>query len=214
MTTGPVARAAELASLGHQGALDVEQTVAAQRALDDDADARVRVAALGALVRAGDPDAAGAAWRAAVGDPDVAVRRRVAELAPRIADTADGADVACALTTLLDDRDVTVVEAAAWALGELGDAAVAAGSVRNLARVAVQHRDALAREAAVAALGALGDADGLPAVLAACDDKVAVRRRAVLALAPFEGPDVDAALARALEDRDWQVRQAAEDLLP
>jgi hypothetical protein len=35
----------------------------------------------------------------------------------------------------------------------------------------------------------------------------------VLALAPFEGPDVDAALARALEDRDWQVRQAAEDLL-
>ena len=27
-------------------------------------------------------------------------------------------------------------------------------------------------------------------------------------------PDVDAALAGALVDRDWQVRQAAEDLLP
>jgi hypothetical protein len=39
-----------------------------------------------------------------------------------------------------------------------------------------------------------------------------VRRRAVLALAPFEGPDVDAALARARDDRDWQVRQAAEDV--
>jgi hypothetical protein len=36
----------------------------------------------------------------------------------------------------------------------------------------------------------------------------------VLALAPFEGPEVEAALATALEDRDWQVRQAAEDLAP
>jgi HEAT repeat protein len=89
---------------------------------------------------------------------------------------------------------------------------VAAGAVPALTRTAVEHRDALAREAAVAALGALGDTDGLPAILAACDDKVAVRRRAVLALAPFDGPEVDAALARALEDRDWQVRQAAEDL--
>jgi HEAT repeat protein len=35
----------------------------------------------------------------------------------------------------------------------------------------------------------------------------------VLALAPFDGPAVDAALQEALGDRDWQVRQAAEDLL-
>jgi hypothetical protein len=34
----------------------------------------------------------------------------------------------------------------------------------------------------------------------------------VLALAPFSGPAVDEALTRALQDRDWQVRQAAEDL--
>nr|MBA3654191.1 HEAT repeat domain-containing protein [Actinomycetota bacterium] len=71
----------------------------------------------------------------------------------------------------------------------------------------------LCREAAVAALGAIGDPAGLSAILAATTDKPAVRRRAVLALAPFAGPDVDAALERALEDRDWQVRQAAEDLL-
>ena len=69
------------------------------------------------------------------------------------------------------------------------------------------------REAAVAALGALGDEAGLPAILTATQDKPAVRRRAVLALAPFQGPDVDAALQRALNDHDWQVRQAAEDLL-
>jgi hypothetical protein len=33
-----------------------------------------------------------------------------------------------------------------------------------------------------------------------------------LALAPFDGERVDAAVDRALSDRDWQVRQAAEDL--
>jgi hypothetical protein len=53
----------------------------------------------------------------------------------------------------------------------------------------------------------------LAAILQATTDKPAVRRRAVLALAPFEGPEVDVALERARHDRDWQVRQAAEDLL-
>ncbi|MCU1449313.1 MAG: hypothetical protein JWP02_1483, partial [Acidimicrobiales bacterium] len=67
---------------------------------------------------------------------------------------------------------------------------------------------------AVAALGAIGDRRGLAAVLdAAASDRPAVRRRAVVALAAFDGPDVDAALHHALTDRDWQVRQAAEDLL-
>ena len=65
----------------------------------------------------------------------------------------------------------------------------------------------------MAALGAIGDPAALPVILAASRDKPAVRRRAVLALAPFEGDDVDAALQAALADRDWQVRQAAEDLL-
>jgi HEAT repeat protein len=80
--------------------------------------------------------------------------------------------------------------------------------------------DALAREASVAALGAIGDDRGLDAILAATSDKPAIRRRAVLALAPFLDPghpragEVGAALRRALEDRDWQVRQAAEDLVP
>ena len=52
-------------------------------------------------------------------------------------------------------------------------------------------------------------------------DKPAIRRRAVLALAPFldpEHPRADdvggGAGARPLTDRDWQVRQAAEDITP
>ncbi|HEX3565662.1 MAG TPA: HEAT repeat domain-containing protein, partial [Acidimicrobiales bacterium] len=75
------------------------------------------------------------------------------------------------------------------------------------------HRDPLCREAAIASLGAIGDDVGLPTILAALDDKPAIRRRAALSLAAFEGPEVEAALRRCLEDRDWQVRQVAEDLL-
>lgn len=204
---GPVARAAELATLGQRTALDHH---ARDRLLaaGDDPDPRVRAAALGALVRAA-PDHVIEAWLHALRDPSPAVRRRAAELAPGM---PRDERVAPALVTTLGDADVTVVEAAAWSLGELSEPARAAGAVRALGELAGSHRDALAREAAVAALGALGDRAALPAILAACRDKPAVRRRAVLALAPFDGPEVDAAIDGALSDRDWQVRQAAEDL--
>jgi HEAT repeat protein len=171
----------------------------------------VRAAALAALVRVA-PTGAVPDWRAALADDDPAVRRRAAELAPALHAATDDPAVAIELVARLDDRDVTVVEAAAWAIGELGDSSVAHGAVDALAGVTRAHRDPIAREAAVAALGALGDPAGLAAILHACDDRPAVRRRAVLALAPFDGPEVDDAIARALDDRDWQVRQAAEDL--
>ena len=48
--------------------------------------------------------------------------------------------------------------------------------------------DPLVRESSVAALGAIGDDRGLDAILAATGDKPAIRRRAVLALAPFLDP--------------------------
>jgi len=111
---------------------------------------------------------------------------------------------------LLDDPDETVVEVAAWAAGEREPAE--SGAVARLAVLAQEADDALVRESAVAALGSLGDPAGLPAILAGTRDKATVRRRAVIALAPFDGPEVDAALAAALTDRDWQVRQSAEDL--
>ena len=44
-------------------------------------------------------------------------------------------------------------------------------------------------------------------------DKPQIRRRAVVALAAFESPESDAALRGCLTDPDWQVRQAAEDVL-
>jgi HEAT repeat protein len=111
----------------------------------------------------------------------------------------------------LGDTDASVVEVAAWACGERETSSSAV--LDRLIALAEDHDDPLVREAAVAALGAIGDERAVTAIVAATDDKPAVRRRAVLALAPFEGSAVDAAVQRALTDRDWQVRQAAEDLL-
>lgn len=112
---------------------------------------------------------------------------------------------------LLQDEDVFVAEMTAWCLGERPDPSD--DEVNALIESTLHHEEPVVREACAAALGSLGDERGLPAILKACTDKPAVRRRAVLALAPFEGDDVDAALHQALEDRDWQVRQNAEILL-
>jgi HEAT repeat protein len=199
------ARRRRAALAGHGG-----DEPSARALLADDAPS-VRATALAALARMGRLDPADLA--AALADPDPTVRRRAAELAAAAADTTAGTTATgeVDLLPLLTDGDNTVAEMAAWALGEQGRTDQAA--LDGLIAMATGHSDALCREAAVAALGAVGDERGLPAILQATSDKPAVRRRAVLALAPFDGPDVDAALRRALEDRDWQVRQAAEDLL-
>ncbi len=112
---------------------------------------------------------------------------------------------------LLTDDDPDVAEVAAWACGERSGAGP--DVIDALAAMAVSHREPLCRESAIAALGAIDDRRGLDAILSGTRDKPAVRRRAIVSLAPFAGPEVDAALRRALDDRDWQVRQAAEDLL-
>lgn len=180
------------AMAGHLG-----DEAAARAALADPAPS-VRIAGYSSLVRLGAARTKDGARASA--DPDPGVRRAACELAPRL----PGADY----RRLLQDDDPAVTEAAAYALGEVRDAS----AVEALAAVAASHDEPLCRESAVAALGAIGDAAGKAAVLAALDDVATVRRRAIVALAAFEGPDVDAALERCLTDRDWQVRQAAEDL--
>lgn len=186
-----------VALAGHQG-----NEQAARAGLDDPAPA-VRATALGALERLGALQTDDVAR--ALDDPSPLVQRRACEAAAALP-----GDAPPSLHAVLASDDVTVAETAAWASGERQPPEP--GIVAVLAALAAGHEDALVREAAVASLGAIGDEVGLPAILAATTDKATVRRRAVLALAPFEGPEVDAALARAREDRDWQVRQAAEDL--
>jgi len=180
---------------GHRG-----DEATARQLLGHD-DPGVVATALGALARLGQLGATELV--AALADTRPEVRRRAA------AEAAANPELDVPVVSLLDDPDAAVVEVAAWACGERP---ATPAIVARLAELVTQHDDALVREAAVAALGSLGDAAGLDAILRATADKATVRRRAVLALAPFQGPRVDAALAAALEDRDWQVRQAAEDL--
>lgn len=185
----------EIAVAGHTG-----DSASARAALTED-DPVARELGLGALLRLGlltDDD-----LRAALVDAAPSVRRRAAVIA--------GQRPNVSMRALLDDPVATVVEAAAWACGEhesVDDDVLAA-----LIQLGVSSTDALVREACTAALGAIGDPRGLATILHGCTDKPAVRRRAVLALAPFDGDEVDAALQAALGDRDWQVRQAAEDVL-
>lgn len=161
--------------------------------------------ALGAAFRLGALDRD--QLKRSLADPSPDVRYRAVELVAR---SPFGSEFAPALVTALNDPPLS--EVAAFALGELSlGGEEKALAVAALGLQATSHDDALCRESAVAALGALGD--GLDHILAATGDVATVRRRAVLALAPFEGPAVDEALHKALEDRDWQVRQAAEDLL-
>ena len=188
-----------MALAGHTGDIDTA------RAALDDPEPGVRGTALGALVRLGAVTAE--ELRRALTDVDPGVRRRAAEAAAR---AGGDVDVGPGLVAALDDADTGVVEAAAFALGELDP--TPPGAVAALAAIA-GHGDVLVREAVVAALGSIGDPASLPVVLRASEDVATVRRRAVLALSAFEGADVEAALGRLASDRDRQVRQAAEDLL-
>jgi HEAT repeat protein len=147
-----------------------------------------------------------AAWRRAICDESAEVRRDALTLYAY--DGPEDDALRTAVIGALEDPDALVVDAAAFALGEH----LAVDALDALVRVAGQHSDARCREAAIAALGSLGDDRGRAAIIAALDDKAPVRRRAVVALANFEGPGVEAALARAREDRDWQVRASADQL--
>lgn len=141
--------------------------------------------------------------QAHIDDESSDVRRIAAQLAAHYP-TVD-------VVRLITDTDVYVAEMASWSLGERVN--VSDDELDALISASESSDEPLVREAATASLGAIGDERGLPAILRACTDKPAIRRRAVLALAPFEGDEVDAALQKALADRDWQVRQNAEDML-
>lgn len=182
---------------GHRGELaDV------RAAMNDDAPV-VRQAALSALHRLNECTADDLAR--ALDDGSPSVRARAAELCASV----PAGDPSPALA----DADSSVVELACFACGEITWSTERPAPIHQLSTIATSHEDALCRESAAAALGAIGDPAGLAAVLQACTDRVTVRRRATLALAAFDDPLAEAALTNALQDKDWQVRQAAEDLL-
>ena len=180
---------------GHRGDVD---TI---RALVDDTDWKVRASALRALSRSNSitrNDLEGA-----LSDPRPEVRAVAVELAA-VTPTPS-------LIPSLGDDDARVAEVACWSSGER--VPPEPGVVTRLVEIAGSHGDPLCRESAIAALGAIGDERGQRAVIAGLEDKPAVRRRSVVALAAFEGPEVESALKRARHDHDRQVRDAVDELL-
>ncbi len=193
-THSGIERRQQLVQLAREGDLSLA------RELCGDGDPRVRASSVAVL---SENDALDESLIAlGLSDPNPLVRMTVARAAAQ--------NSSISVLELLNDEDSSVVEIACWAAGEQtehNDSIIEA-----LSAIALEHEDALCRESAVAALGALGDARGLESILKATKDIATVRRRAVIALAPFEGQAVTDALQLALSDRDWQVRQAAEDL--
>ena len=138
-------------------------------------------------------------------EPDENVRAEIIEVLGRL-----GSDAYPHVWERRDDESTRVVESVATALGELGDAA----ALPWLLGLIDNHEDVLVREAAVAALGAIGDDRALPTLLeSARSGKPQIRRRAVVALTAFEGPQVEAALLAARLDRNPMVKEVAEGIL-
>ena len=193
-THSGIERRQQLVQLAREGDLSLA------RELCGDGDPRVRASSIAVL---SENDALDESLIAlGLSDPNPLVRMSVARAAAQ--------NSSISVLELLNDEDSSVVEIACWAAGEQtehGDSLIEA-----LSGIVLEHEDALCRESAVAALGALGDVRGLESILKATKDIATVRRRAVIALAPFDGQAVTDALQFALSDRDWQVRQAAEDL--
>lgn len=159
----------------------------------------VRASALLAIKELGQLD--DTTLSAALKDTSNEVRRRASEIASEFRNVS--------LAEILSDPDPYVVEMALWAEGERESA----DNIEKIMELAKGHKESFVRESAVAALGAIGDGVAIETILGAMKDRPNVRRRAVVAMAAFEGERITHALKDALSDRDWQVRQIAEDLL-
>lgn len=146
---------------------------------------------------------------AALTDPSPLVRRRALLAIP---DRWGGDfDAEIDLPSRLRDTDASILEVACYVAGECDPTTEAI--LDRLEDIAQHHDEDLCRESAVAALGSLGQQRSAPIVVRACSDRPTIRRRAVLALVAFDGPEVDKMLRELTKDTDWQVRQAAEELL-
>lgn len=180
---------------GHSGDYELANS------LLDDEDPKVRGAALSSLEKLG--QLSEKILEKSICDHSAEVRKRAVELLAKRPEPIP--------LNVLKDKDPLVVETACWALGEKESST--SESIKQLCLIADGHEDQLCREAAVAALGSIGSPLGLETILGALEDKPAIRRRATIALAAFDDPKVEGALKKSLNDRDWQVRQIAEDLL-
>ena len=197
VSPGGSRRVAVIAAGGSRRQVDVALVDEALR----DPIAAVRATALGARAQQGRLDAPSLVT--AMADPSPAVRRRAAQLAGSWQGRSDA--LTGKLIDSLGDEDPLFVIAVLVALADRQ----AMAAITAVSAVARTSSEPLVIEEAIATLGALGDPEGLAIILAVLPTaKAPLRRRCVAALGAFEGVEVEAALDKLSEDRDWQVRQA------
>lgn len=199
--TLPESIAAELVGAGFSTTPEAREVLLASLRNDHP---RARILGLRGLERQG--QLTGQMLIAALSDAHVEVVREALNLASRTCLNDESLDAA--IIPCLHGEDALVTEAAVFALGERG----VQDALEALKQITAEHEDARCREAGVVALAQIGSDDGRAVILAALTDKPTVRRRAVVALSSFEGDDIEEALNRAADDRDWQVRSAVEQL--
>jgi len=135
-------------------------------------------------------------------DPEARVRAEAAEILAEL-----GSAAIDPLMAAKADPDGLVREAVATGFGEIEDRS----AVPWLLAAAAADPEKLVREAAVAALGAIGDDTAVPLLLVlVATAPPQVRRRCVVALSVFDGPEIEAAVRAARDDRNPMVREADE----
>lgn len=181
---------------------DLHRLVAAPLDFVADDDPRTRRLAISACSGRVDGPVRAALETALATDPDPRVRAEAAEVISEA-----GPVVLETLLAATADPEGVVREAVATGLGELErDEALP-----WLLGAAAGDTDKLVREAAVAALGAIGDERAVPLLLELVSNgPPQVRRRSVVALSVFDGPNVEAAIHAARDDRNPMVREAAQ----
>ena len=169
-----------------------------------DSSVEVRRLAVAASERLG-TDALAPLSLLAASDPSDDVRAEAVEVLGTLGPAAFDPVMAAAA-----DPAIRVKEAAATALGEIANPAAVPWLLETIAG----DGEPLVQEAAIASLGAIGDTRALPALLDTVRaGKPQLRRRSVVALTAFDGPEVEAALTGALLDRNPMVREVAEMVL-
>ncbi|MDA8263406.1 MAG: HEAT repeat domain-containing protein [Actinomycetota bacterium] len=161
---------------------------------------RVRAAAVAACLRLGRLERP--TIDAALDDPDEEVRLAGAKAAAKT-----GGD--SLVRRLASEKDPLVAEALIFAMGEQRDES----AYPALCNAALEHPDALCREAAVAAIANFERDDSIEVLERAAGDKPAIRRRVAVALAAVDDARGTDLLHRLAEDRDWQTRQIAKEIL-
>jgi HEAT repeat protein len=178
-----------------------------------DADGQVRTAAVDALGEWGDLDEISlASLLELLEDPNDQVKVQVAKVLPKCAgDTATAIEGLCRQLTE-DTSDVVQVQAA-WALGEIGPAAAAAGPA--LMRAA-QTGDVNVREQAMRAIALILPPESITALVAGLKDPNSEIRKLAsegLVKAPEIPVDIVPELIDALNDPELEVRANAVQLL-